>query len=224
MRENGREPVVWFDRACLNPAYASAQLPALPIYCAACDKLLALRGPTYLARLWCVVEIYVFYEMTHGVDAASASSRIEIIPFPSAPLYTSQGVRAGAGEPADAGGGSAGRLSQLRSPLYQRFDVQQTRCAFAHDEERMLVVIESCGAGFEAFNMWMHTLLEERGAVARLGGPPSGRHLCGLAARRADEAGERVGLEPLGDESTTARRGRNPFRRGHEVRPILTAR
>jgi hypothetical protein len=51
VRDNGREPVVWLDRACLNPALGSAQLPALPVYCAACDKLVALRGPTYLNRL-----------------------------------------------------------------------------------------------------------------------------------------------------------------------------
>jgi hypothetical protein len=172
----------------------------------------------------CIVEIYCFFEMMHGVDAASASSRIEIISFPSAPRYTSQGVRAGAGAPADAGGGAEGFRSQLRPPpLYQRFDVQQTRCAIAQDEERMLAVIESCGAGFDAFNSWMHALLYERGAAARLGGQLSGRHLFGLAPWRADEAGERVGLEPLGDELTTARRGRNPFRRGHEVRPIPTA-
>lgn len=54
VRENGREPIVWLDRACLNPTNPSAQLPALPVYCAACDKLVALRGPSFLSRLWCL--------------------------------------------------------------------------------------------------------------------------------------------------------------------------
>jgi hypothetical protein len=39
---------------CLDPARIATVLRLLPVFCAACDKLVALRGPTYLQRLWCV--------------------------------------------------------------------------------------------------------------------------------------------------------------------------
>jgi hypothetical protein len=39
--------------------------------------------------------------------------------------------------------------------------VQRASCSIAEDEERMLAVIEGCGAGFDAFNSWMHNLLWE---------------------------------------------------------------
>jgi hypothetical protein len=51
VRENGREPTVWIDRCCLDPDQLSAVLPCLPVFAAACDKMLVLRGSTYLNRL-----------------------------------------------------------------------------------------------------------------------------------------------------------------------------
>jgi hypothetical protein len=51
VRENGREPTIWIDRCCLDPDQLSAVLPCLPVFAAACDKMLVLRGSTYLNRL-----------------------------------------------------------------------------------------------------------------------------------------------------------------------------
>jgi hypothetical protein len=42
--------------------------------------------------------------------------------------------------------------------------VRKTTCTEANDLERFLVVIESCGTGFETFNAWMHGLLVEHEA------------------------------------------------------------
>ena len=53
VRTNSREANIWLDRCCIDPSNLEAALPLLPIYLASCDKLLALRGPTYLNRLWC---------------------------------------------------------------------------------------------------------------------------------------------------------------------------
>jgi hypothetical protein len=39
-------------RCCIDPTDLKSLLPCLPIYLAGCDTLLALRGPTYLFRLW----------------------------------------------------------------------------------------------------------------------------------------------------------------------------
>ena len=102
--------------------------------------------------------------MTQGADA---KAHIEILDFPSAPPYTPDGVRLGAPHDASALDASAGGARpRALPPLYQRFDVRQTRCAFPLDYERMLDVIESCGSGFDAFNTWMHTLLVFAGRPA----------------------------------------------------------
>jgi hypothetical protein len=50
----GREPTVWFDALCIDQNDISAQLPSLPVYLSGCHTLVALHGPTYLSRLWCV--------------------------------------------------------------------------------------------------------------------------------------------------------------------------
>merc|ERR1712194_562171 len=38
-------------------------LSCLPVYLSGCAKLLVLCGDTYLQRLWCVIELFVFFEM-----------------------------------------------------------------------------------------------------------------------------------------------------------------
>jgi hypothetical protein len=54
-RSHGRAPRVFFDRLCIDQAKIEQSLTFLPIWLAGCDKLLVLRGPTYLTRLWCVL-------------------------------------------------------------------------------------------------------------------------------------------------------------------------
>ena len=65
----GREPRVWIDVFCIDQDRdVRAQLAVLPAYLAACDRLLVLKGPTYLDRLWCVMELFVFFAMGAPVD------------------------------------------------------------------------------------------------------------------------------------------------------------
>jgi hypothetical protein len=40
-----------------------------------------------------------------------------------------------------------------------RFDVRDARCAVCVDEDTLRSAIESCGAGVDAFNAWMHDML-----------------------------------------------------------------
>jgi hypothetical protein len=51
VQQHGREPTVWLDKCCLHPEFLSQQLSCLPVFCAACDSMLALRGATYLSRM-----------------------------------------------------------------------------------------------------------------------------------------------------------------------------
>jgi len=65
-REQGREPLVWIDRFCVDQSNIIETLQCLPVYLAGCDTFLALCGDTYMSRLWCIVEAWVFVEMREG--------------------------------------------------------------------------------------------------------------------------------------------------------------
>mgnify|MGYP001364275246 CR=1 FL=1 len=43
-------------QACINQEHIEASLAGLPAYLSGCRFLLVLAGPSYLRRLWCVVE------------------------------------------------------------------------------------------------------------------------------------------------------------------------
>jgi len=55
-------------------------LACLPVYLAGCSKLVIFAGPTYVERLWCVVEIYTFLRMGGSLD------QIEVHPFDAAAM------------------------------------------------------------------------------------------------------------------------------------------
>ena len=62
-KHNGREPRLWINKYCIDQQDIAASLACLPVCLAGCSKLVILCGETYLSRLWCVLEIYVFLEM-----------------------------------------------------------------------------------------------------------------------------------------------------------------
>jgi len=61
--ENGREPTIWLDKCCIDQTNVKLNLQCLPVFLAGCNKLLIMAGHTYLSRLWCVVEVFVFLAM-----------------------------------------------------------------------------------------------------------------------------------------------------------------
>jgi hypothetical protein len=71
--EHGREPLVWLDRCCIDQTDIESALPSLPVYLAGCQSLLVLFGPTFLTRLWCVVELFTFLSM--------GGTNVELRPF-----------------------------------------------------------------------------------------------------------------------------------------------
>jgi len=68
VRKHRREPIVWFDKCCIDQKNIALNLSSLPVFLAGCKSLLVLCGPTYLSRLWCLIELFVFLEMGGGVD------------------------------------------------------------------------------------------------------------------------------------------------------------
>ena len=57
----GRPPTLWLDRVCIDQSNVQADLPCLPIFLAACNGLLIISGLTYPGRLWCCVELFVYW-------------------------------------------------------------------------------------------------------------------------------------------------------------------
>ena len=62
MRENfkkmhGREPLVWFDKYCIDQTAIYSSVRRLPIFVVAANKFFVLFGPSYVARCWCMLEV-----------------------------------------------------------------------------------------------------------------------------------------------------------------------
>ena len=74
-KANGRLPTMWLDKACINQADIQSDLLCLPVFLSGCDELLIVAGPTYITRLWCVMEVFVFLTMGGSIG------RITIIPI-----------------------------------------------------------------------------------------------------------------------------------------------
>ena len=49
---DGKEPLVWLDKACIDQDNVDANLAALPVFLSGCRSLVVLAGPTYATRLW----------------------------------------------------------------------------------------------------------------------------------------------------------------------------
>lgn len=63
-----REPTIWLDKCCIDQNNIAENLKCLPVFLAGCKTLLIVAGNTYLERLWCVVEIFVFLAMGGSPD------------------------------------------------------------------------------------------------------------------------------------------------------------
>lgn len=71
---HGRPPRCWFDRACIDQSSIADALGFLPVHLAGCNSMLVLSGGTYLSRLWCISEIFVFIAM------GGSAEQIELVP------------------------------------------------------------------------------------------------------------------------------------------------
>eukprot|EP00434_Breviolum_minutum_P024680 symbB.v1.2.021796.t1/scaffold1862.1/size98264/5 len=70
----GRPPNVWLDKACIDQSEIEANLRSLPVFLSGCESLLVLCGPSFLSRLWCVLELFTFVHMggkTYDIDCIS---------------------------------------------------------------------------------------------------------------------------------------------------------
>merc|ERR1712151_610565 len=66
--EFGREPRVWFDKACIDQKDIEADLRGLPIFLSGSKRLVLLCGQTYLRRLWCIIELFTYFHIGANID------------------------------------------------------------------------------------------------------------------------------------------------------------
>ena len=133
---NNKEPTLWLDKACISQDNISQSLACLPIFLAGCQQLVALVGPTYTVRLWCILELFAFLHMGGSVD------RIEVLPI--------------------SGEHDGATALRVLSKQIANFDASKAKCFFDKDRQRILAVIESGFGDSKLFNHVVRNVLTSR--------------------------------------------------------------
>ena len=136
---------VWLDKACIDQERIEASLACLPVFLAGCKKLLVVAGPTYVSRLWCIIELYTFLRM------GGTLSRIRVIPVEDSMLS-----------------GTAASSQEWAADYFRNFDVCKAKCFKQEDEQHLLGVIESGFGSFNGFNQIVRDTFVETNAGKKL--------------------------------------------------------
>lgn len=57
---------MWLDKYCVNQDSLQNDLRCLPLFLGGCKELVVLCGPSYLDRMWCVLELFMHGQMGSG--------------------------------------------------------------------------------------------------------------------------------------------------------------
>jgi hypothetical protein len=127
---HGREPRVWFDKCCINQRDIDDSLMCLPVHLAACKQILMLVGPSYLTRLWCIMEIFVFFA------AVDDPTRLECIALRESTEATSPKAKA----------------EEDVKESFRTFCVNKCMCHGAATRDKLLSIIEAGCGTLEGFD------------------------------------------------------------------------
>jgi hypothetical protein len=125
---HGREPWVWFDKCCIDQGNIEEDLRCLPIYLSGCRRLLILCGPTYLSRLWCIIEIFTYIMM----GGKPSDIEVELVLRDDNQVAEEEQVAI--------------------ISAFQRFDASGCRCFDPADKARILSIIETAFGTLAEFN------------------------------------------------------------------------
>mmetsp|Transcript_7165 Transcript_7165/g.17501 ORF Transcript_7165/g.17501 Transcript_7165/m.17501 type:complete len:718 (-) Transcript_7165:80-2233(-) len=173
-RHADREPTLWIDILAIDQCNIKESLACLPLYLAGCQTLLLLAGPSYLTRLWCVIELFVFVQMggseaqiivlplappsTDGAVHRSPSKRLESVSDPcSATMANSERIAPGISRTFTASVSSASVMTidaQERAfeLAIEAFDVRNATCFVKEDRQRLSAVIAAGFVNLDNFN------------------------------------------------------------------------
>eukprot|EP00928_Gymnodinium_smaydae_P065138 TRINITY_DN4831_c0_g1_i1.p1 TRINITY_DN4831_c0_g1~~TRINITY_DN4831_c0_g1_i1.p1 ORF type:complete len:531 (+),score=57.87 TRINITY_DN4831_c0_g1_i1:85-1677(+) len=129
-----RDPSLWLDRCCIDQYNIDCDLRCLPIFLSGCKELILLVGPTYLRRLWCVVELLTFVHMEGD------TRRIVLM----------QVLRAGREE---------SDLAQIQRE-FLTFRVEDCECSDATDRARLFAIIRMAFGTTSACNKVVRKILQ----------------------------------------------------------------
>merc|ERR1712176_750644 len=122
----GREPTIWFDKACINQTSIDADLRCLPVFLSGCRSLVVLCGVSYLSRLWCIMELFTFVHM------GGRPADVYFLPV----------LRAGCEEQDRA----------LIDTESKHFDARDSTCYLKQDKQRLLSIIHAAYSDMTIFN------------------------------------------------------------------------
>ena len=158
------------DKACIDQGNIQQSLACLPVFLAGCQTLLVVAGPTYCARLWCVMELFTFARS----ERHPCYTRTRCTAHPRGIRMLS---RASQSFVRVSVGGDQERVEIyliahpdddqtesriLLSEQFETFDAGKARCFLASDREHLLAVIEAGFGDFCDFNRVARNLLASR--------------------------------------------------------------
>merc|ERR1712039_296957 len=132
-RRHGRPPTFWFDKCCIDQTDIQRDLQCLPVFLCACNSLLILDGSTYSSRLWCVLELYVYFLIRSSWNASYLSMHLILLGDPVA--------------------------QKTARDAWTNFDAKRCNCFDPDDMRRTFAVIESGRGGIEGFNRKVQRLM-----------------------------------------------------------------
>ena len=136
-KANGREPLVWFDKYCIDQNAIDQSVRRLPIFVVASRKFYVLLGPSYATRCWCMLELFVF----KACQRCGLFSDTELV---IAPLKTS---------------GTNMHLADLAST----FNIHHTKCFRDVDRQTIFGIVETAGDGAIGFTEAVRSLAKAAG-------------------------------------------------------------
>lgn len=131
-------PCVALPSRSLDLRDFATSISCLPIFIVGCSRLLVLRGPTVLSRLWCIVELFTFVVMS-GSTAA-----VDVVPFGEVVSLESVTLRRGSG--------SSTSTHSDRADERDRFDARRARCGDPEDYIPLMSVLHAYPSGISVFN------------------------------------------------------------------------
>lgn len=77
-QRHGRKPILWMDLLCTDPSLQPHEhLQHMPAYLAKSRRLLLLAGPTVTDRLWCTMELFLWFAVGGTLEGVYVLPAVE---------------------------------------------------------------------------------------------------------------------------------------------------
>ena len=136
-KKHKREPIVWFDKYCIDQDAIDQSVRRLPIFVVASSKFYVLLGPSYATRCWCMLELFVFKACQRC--GLFADSELVIAPLKSNDTDL-----------------------HLRD-LAEKFNIHDTKCYRDVDRQTIFGIVETAGDGHLGFTEAVRSLAKAAG-------------------------------------------------------------